>query len=293
MFIHKQIPQETVFMSKAETTTQDKIIKNRIHFQFPKNWSTNTFKTNIIGIRSMYITKGYRNATIQLKLTLIIIDLDDNVTEESYIINVDKFFDDETLLKDFITKINDHIQAISWKNMPPNFNQALRCYYDFVADDENTDFHKSRFVITSPYNELPEEDRTLNIAGKGGVTSGYIYHFEFEILSMNEDCKNILNFSNDTREDISKPVYTYNVWDRNSCILFSNLAYMSEKSFLGHTRRHELNEIKYYELTNSNQSFWIDLYAAVDHKAPVYLPKDNKEELYIEAQLLTSDKAVL
>ena len=294
MFINKQIPQETVFMSKSDTSYQDKLVKNRIHFQFPKNWSTNQNKTNIIGIRSIYITRGYRNAEIGLKVSLKIKDLLGDIQyEEPYTITVDKFFDDYTLLKEFITKINDHIQDITWKKTPPNYNQALRCYYDFIPDENNTDFHKSRFVIKSPYNDLPEEDRTVDAIGNGGVTTSYIYYFEFEIVSMNDDCTNLLNYSKDTRKDKSQPIYTYDVWDRNSCILFSNLSYMSEKSFLGHTRKYELNGIKYYELTNNNQSFWVDMYAAVDHKAPVYLPKDEKEELYIEAQLLTSNKAVL
>lgn len=293
MFIQKQIPQETVFMSKAETSYQDKLIKNRIHFQFPKNWATNQNKTNIIGIRSMYITKGYRNAEIEIKITLKSFDISESISDvETKIIKIDKFFDDYTLLKEFITKINDYIQYTTWNFTPPNFNQSLRCYYDFIKDEENTDFDKSRFVLKSPYNELPEEDRTTE-RGSGGLSDPITYFFEFEIVSMNEDCKHILNFQSDEREDKSKPLFTFDVWDRNSCILFSNLSYMSEKSFLGHTRKHELNSIKYYELTNSNQSFWVDMYAAVDHKAPVYLPKDNKEELYIEAQLLISSNAVL
>lgn len=295
MITLRQIPQETVFMSKAETSYQDKLIKNRIHFAFPKNWSTNQNKTNIVGIRSMYITKGYRNAEITVQITLNTVD---NLSEvqkiESHTIKIDKFFDDYTPLKDFIIKLNEKFRLIEWEHLEtPNFEQnlALKCYYEFIQDQENPDFHKSRFVLKSPYNDLPEEDRTVN---KGaGLVEWTTYYFEFQILSVNEDCKQLLKYNGDTRTDDSQPLYTFDVWDRNSCIIFSNLAYMSEKSFLGHTRKHENKNIKYFELTNNNQSFWVDLFAAVDHKAPVYLPEDGKEELYIEAQLLTSSNAVL
>ena len=305
MITLRQIPQETVFMSNADTSYQDKLVKNRIHFSFPKNWSTNQNKTNIVGIRSMYITKGYRNAEISVQVTLNSVDnLSDVQKIESHTIKIDKFFDDYTPLKDFITKLNEKFRSIEWEHLDaPNFepNLALKCYYEFILDQENPDFHKSRFVMKSPYNDLPEEDRTVK---KGtSLVEWMIYYFEFQILSVNDDCKQLLKYIEDTRTDDSsgkedknkyaQPIYTYDVWDRNSCIIFSNLAYMSEKSFLGHTRKHENKNIKYFELTNNNQSFWVDLFAAVDHKAPVYLPDDGKEELYIEAQLLTSSNAVL
>lgn len=295
MITLRQIPQETVFMSKAKTSYQDKLIKNRIHFMFPKNWSTNQNKTNIIGIRSLYITKGYRNAEISIIIALKSIDSTSNEKVlESHTIKIDKFFDDYTLLKDFITKINNNINGIEWTNQDaPNFkqDQALRCYFEFIEDTNNTDFHRSRFVIKSPYNDLREDDRTVETGS--GLVEWTTYYIEFQIVSINKDCQQLLNFTDDTREDISQPLYTFDVWDRNSCVLFSNLAYMSEKSFLGHTRKHENKNIKYFELTNNNQSFWVDLFAAVDHKAPVYLPDDEKEELYIEAQLLTSSNALL
>ena len=295
MITLRQIPQETVFMSKAKTSYQDKLIKNRIHFTFPKNWSTNQNKTNIIGIRSLYITKGYRNAEISIIIALKSIDSTSNEKVlESHTIKIDKFFDDYTLLKDFITKINNNINGIEWTNQDaPNFkqDQALRCYFEFIEDTNNTDFHRSRFVIKSPYNDLREDDRTVETGS--GLVEWTTYYIEFQIVSINKDCQQLLNFTDDTREDISQPLYTFDVWDRNSCVLFSNLAYMAEKSFLGHTRKHENKNIKYFELTNNNQSFWVDLFAAVDHKAPVYLPDDEKEELYIEAQLLTSSNALL
>ena len=93
MITLRQIPQETVFMSKAKTSYQDKLIKNRIHFTFPKNWSTNQNKTNIIGIRSLYITKGYRNAEISIIIALKSIDSTSNEKVlESHTIKIDKFF---------------------------------------------------------------------------------------------------------------------------------------------------------------------------------------------------------
>ena len=284
-----QVPQETVFMSNSDTATKDKLKRNRIHFKFPTNWATEPSKDPIVGIHAMYVSRSYRMVEFTLQVSLSA----QNVTTGNrqcvgtpIMLRITKFFNDATLLKDLIATIVATFDQISFSTTIPNAYKTpyLRCFYDFVPDDKEPQMHRSRFVIDSPYNTLPEAERS---------DGSYIYFIEFQIRNPSDDAKIILNYNGDDRDDYATPLYTYNVWDRDSVILFSNIAYMSEQSFLGHTRKYTLVVDKYYRLTNSNQGFWIDMYAAVDHKCPVYLPSDGKDDLYIEARLLTNATRVL
>ena len=295
MFL-RQLPQETVFMSNSSNSYVDPLHKERLYFIFPKNWSTNVNKNAIIGIRSIYVTRAFRRCLLTLKQTLKYRDMnDDNIEVESHTVTISKFFKDDTLLQDYVAKINDKLSSVTWSDTNAPLlkeTQTLECYYEFYQETDDT--HRSRFIIKSPYNELPESDRTLTQTGTSGLADDRVYFIEYEIVSINEDCSIVLNYSKpEPHRELTDPIITYDIWDRDACIVYSNLAYMSDHNFLGHTRRYELNSVKYYEINKNNQTFWVDLYSSVDHKCPVYLSSDNKDELYIEAVLLTSANAVL
>ena len=282
-------------MSNSSNSFVDPLHKERIYFTFPKNWSTNLTKHAIIGIRSIYVTRAFRRCLITIRLTLKYKDALNNVyVAETHDVKVSKFFKDDTLLQDFIAKIAYKIADVKWSDpYAPHLKdtETLECFYDFI---ELTDMHRSRFVMHSPYNELPEDERKTDVGVSQGLMEARTYFIEFEVVDMNEDCKIILNYTEPaTPRNLTQPLITYDIWDRDSCIIYSNLAYMSDHSFLGHTRRYEINNLKYYEINNCNQTFWVDLYTRVDHKCPVYLSSDHKDELYIEATLLTSANAVL
>ena len=293
--LQRQLPQETVFMSNSSNSFVDPLHRERIYFTFPKNWSTNVTKHAIIGIRSIYVTRAFRRCLLTLRQKLKYRDMSgDEIDVETHDVKVSKFFKDDTLLQEFIAKIAYKLGEVKWSDTnAPHINdtETLECYYDFI---EETDTHRSRFVIHSPYNDIPENDRKTNVSVGSGLVEERTYYIEFEVVDINEDCSIILNYSKpETRPKLSEPIITYDIWDRDSCIVYSNLAYMSDHNFLGHTRRYEMNNLKYYEINNCNQTFWVDLYTSVDHKCPVYLSSDRKDELYIEATLLTSANAVL
>ena len=331
----RQIPLETVFNSNDANSWRDPIIKNRIHFRFPDTWTNNVNKDAIIGIRDMFITKGYRKLELQFGYTIrrtiktyfgtgdIRPDKPVNTATEFItqdLIPITKFFSDETFFKNVYEKfkevIDDYNEPITENNT--TYNNVLCKYLKNVSGfdndqkeliDQNAYFeseygfnnnHESYFKIHCPYNDLDEDDRAIESSLSGQTYEGFIgtgtiwerdiYDIYIVVAGMNDDAKNILNVS---EVSVMEPELLFrNIWDRDSCILYSSLAYMSNNSYLGHTRRYALPKIKYYELTSSNKSFWVDLFATRDHNAPVILPADNKDELYIEAQLLTSQQAV-
>ena len=291
----RQLPQETVFMSNSTNSYVDPLHPERIYFTFPNNWSTNMNRHAIIGIRSIYVTRAFRRCLLTIRQTLKRKSTTETIDIETHDTTVSKFFKDDTLLQDYVAKINNELSKVTWTDTTaPNFKgtRSLECYYEFYKDGDR---HRSRFVITSPYNSLPEDDRKIGeyYPDSGLEDDREIYYIEYSIVSINDDACIIFNYDTSGQRELDKPIVTYDIWDRDSCIVFSNLAYMSDHSFLGHTRRYELNSIKYYEINSTNQTFWVDLYCSVDHQCPVYLSKDNKDELYIEAVLLTSANAVL
>ena len=337
----RQIPLETVFNSNSPNSWRDPIYKNRIHFKFPDSWTDNISKDSIIGIRSLFITKGYRHFNMDIgykihkKFTARFqpngSTTDAEIPSESgdnYFgggnVNVSKFFDDSTNLKDLINEISESLKAVNspvtddegntYKSYFSNLlsgeqhltteqlkliddNTYIESYFEYVNNE-------IQLVIKTPFNDIEESKRTtihiepnytyINVEGTLRVYN--VYTIELGLYNVNDDARNILNFTSeesDTIESTANPIIRKNIWDRNSCILYSNLSYMSEGSYLGHTRKYDIPKLKYYILTSSNKSFWVDLFATCDHNAPVMLPLDNKDELYIEAQLLTSPYAVI
>ena len=309
--MQRQIPQEVLFKTNSLSSWQDPTKKNRYHFKFPINWTTSAQKEAIIGIRSLYIVPSYKRAMLTVRASIQYhetpgglgwYELEDTVVH----IMVSKFFDDNIRLVDFTTKINDAFKEEFKPDIPGiELARPLRCHYQYVVKNEFE--HDCQFVIESPYNMLDESKRA-EVIGEESGENYYRYHrVKFEIEEINEDAITLLHFATDAAgtvidprgDDASDPngtyktdsIVTHGVYDYNQCILYSNLAYMDEDSFLGHTRRHVINPIKYYELKNNNQSFWVDLYAAGNHKVAIELNKG--DALYIEAQLLMTNEAVL
>ena len=301
-------PIETTFMSNSKNSMRDPIIKNRIHFKFPETWCNSIPQQNrAIGIRNMFITKAYSRPEIKLSYVLklkSVVGYGEPVYTDikTGVINGTKFFDDSTLLKDFIMKINTEFYKMTFEdifvpsesasgaepegqigfteNQIDIINQTpfFHSYFEYVEEDNGK--HKARVVFSSPFNELNEEIR--GYYNYDSQTS-YTYYFDYDVAYGNNDAISIFGTDKETVSP-SGPIYFNNIWDRNACILFSNISEHTDDGYLGHTRKYELTNIKYYEINNNNRTFWIDLFATCDHKAPVILPQ--KDELFIEAQLL-------
>ena len=314
----RQLPLETVFMSNSDNSWCDSLHPNRIHFRFPDSWSNDISKDAIIGIRDLYITKAFRKVKLNIEWRLLywrsyVIQKTGGGTESgnhkepievvSGDISIEKYIDDETKLKDLMTEMTtkfiDEIKPDVFK------------IENYFTDDQIASIQKTRFLqsvfefnsndtyfkIESPFNDLDESIRTTNnefTVSNGVGTETKKYFLQFRIASASDDAINVLHLNSVVGAGFTQyQIVTNKIWDRNSCILYSNLAYMSEQNFLGHTRRESLNKLKYFTITSSNKTFWVDMCATCSHNTPVILPADKKDELYIEAQLLTSSNAVL
>ncbi len=312
MHFSRQIPLETVVMSNSDNSWIDPILKNRIHFRFPDSWTNAIGTFPIVGIRDIFITKSFRHAVMKLKYSL---SNDDGVVKTGFI-HIEKFFDDETLLKDLVNTLNEKLHSIAFSDefveveggwtseqldVISNTN-FITSYFEYVEDPVDKNIHYNRFVIESPFNNLPEATRTKS---SSLLISSSEYHMTFEFIDptvntteytnndFNSDAQVLLNYTSELIRESSEPMYFNKVWDRKSCVINSNISSKTDSSYLGHARQTSLPMIKYYDITSSNKSFWVELYATCDHKAPVYLPSDGKDELYIELQLLTNATPVL
>ena len=74
-----------------------------------------------------------------------------------------------------------------------------------------------------------------------------------------------------------------NVWDRHSCKVYSSIAGVSSKGYLGNSQIF-FQPIKYFKLNSTDQKFWIEFYSSTYHRIPVKIPLN--ESFVIEMQLL-------
>ena len=301
-------PIETAFMSNSSMSWRDPLIPNRIHFKLPEQWY-NSSNNAVIGIRNLFIAKSFKNPIIKFSYDLWKHEEDEPSTlVHSGSVVCDKYFDDEILLKDFISsQLNPKLDNLDLYSKLDEqvVSGGIVTSYGFTAEqiaellqypflttsfeyvvDPVTGEHYNRFVISSPFNDLPDEKRSYDAINQSTATHYSVtYHIAYKVELMNSDAQamfiNQVGGENSFNRD---PIYFNHVWDRNSCILFSNIAEQSDSGYLGHTRRQAIPEIKYYKLNGARNSFWVDLFASCDHKAPVILP--GSDELIIEAQLL-------
>lgn len=292
----RQIPLNALFNSNSPRAVRDTLKPNRFHFKLPNEFILNGRNDKIVGITNLYITKGFRFIDFKLKVKQERLLLDPRTPTtcellKEDVIRVRKFFDDSILLKDLVININEEFDTLKDIRVLVNGNKPIQLMHSFFEYSNNEGLSapgsetQSVFIIKSPFNDYTTEDRTVN---------NYLYTVNFSFDFMNDDFKNIINYENrEPRISNDLPIITKNIWDRNSCILYSSLAQGVDDDYLGHTRKYPLNHIKYFRLKGYADEFWVDLYATVDHKAPVYLPSDNKDALYIEAILLDSTQPLL
>ncbi len=304
---------------------------NRYEFKFPENWANASKERSIVGLRGLFVMPKYRDVFVGIRVRVFVTNSEAGETEErrelSKTFGYGQYCDYRTRLREF----NDSIlkEAIKlesetviipanslyalpsglkmntdasghpvdtrfqWGDVIPGGKSRIPVLSRFVFVDNPTGEGKtSQYVFECHYNELPEADRTITDTDPtSGDLSTEIYSIQIEVSRMSDDAKEIFHYESDTRTDKSKTLIFQNVYNYDGCALFSNLDSMSEDGFLANTRRDPIIPIKYYELKNSNQTFWVDTYAAFERDAPVYL--NPGDALCIEAQLLTSAKPLL
>jgi hypothetical protein len=83
---------------------------------------------------------------------------------------------------------------------------------------------------------------------------------EFSITDMNDDAKaffNALDYNN-IQTTYYNTIEFYDIWDRRSCLLKSNLVNSTMNNYLGYSMT-RYNPLRYYKITNNDEKFYIDL----------------------------------
>ena len=131
------------------------------------------------------------------------------------------------------------------------------------------------------------------------IIDGTTYYTKcmFKITDTNEDFDLIFNKNqNPLPEDYVIEMNFYDVWDRHSCKIFSNIASNSSRGYIGNSQI-ELNPIKYFKINSTDKKFYIDFYNSRNIKCPSVLPYKIKEDgstlnepFIIELQLMQNEK---
>ena len=128
----------------------------------------------------------------------------------------------------------------------------------------------------------------------------------FKITDFNEDFKLVHNIK--TKEEVEEGLYSedeknlmpdeyresfilYDIWDRHSCKLFSNIAIDSNRGYIGNTSINII-PIKYFKIKSTDKKFYIDFYNSRNINCPSVIPymKNKNKESSIQPQ---SNKDIL
>ena len=295
-----QIPIETVFRTAdPHYSRQDTNYRNRYYFRFPDNWTNDVNKDAIIGIRSIFTSTANRLVSFTLKYQYYLCDENNNTIKsfDSHDLLFNKFLDDSMQLKDLASSFYKECQDIKFtpEIIKPSNSDFTPLQLKILTNTTPFDLHyqydnhKCDIHITPNFNYISTAYSGIQYEGK----TRYI-KIRYMIYKLNDDAKKIFNSQEAylNTNFTSEETITENIWDRNSIILYSNIANDSDNQYIGHTRKYNYPVIKYYRIPGYTKEFYIDLYSTGDHQCPIYLPSDNKDEIFIEAQLLTSAEQI-
>lgn len=109
------------------------------------------------------------------------------------------------------------------------------------------------------------------------------------IYNMSEDFKQVFNYHDDL--DIMDSYYDidfYDVWDRHTCFVKSSISSMNAKNHFCQTDQ-TYTSFNTYKLNTEADRFWLEFYNSRNIDVPNISPKDGKEGLIFEAQLITNN----
>ena len=271
MINSNNVPLEVVFMSNSTESFRDPIKKNRIHFKLPDIWCNAIKHDPMIGIRNIFIVKGFKHPRLKLSYSLLYDEITtiqgqgdqcttnvETTTIKTEDIILEKYFDDDDLIKAFVGKINNRLDKLAFNDVfttDNGFTQAqldtikqepfLHAHFEYIADNDVT--HHNELVFDSPFNKLDEAVRSIEVeTDDETITKTKLYYFKFDVTLENTAAERMFTSKVGTFDE--SPTKFVNVWDRNACILYSNISEQCDNNYLGHTRKQPIPQIKYYKL---------------------------------------------
>ena len=296
------IPTETALFSEdGEIDTE---LKWRWWFKLPDIWTTSNIGEKIIGIRSIYLMKNRRKIeyTIHMKkYKYSYIDsgiMIHDETENELIVPIVSWLPVEKDLREFFidmlrylnSAIEDNNKTKKPEQIAFEMNTQTAYKRDIQMDGVFEKYENRRSFVEKIYcpNKYSPE-----------IIDGTTYYTKcmFKITDTNEDFDLIFNKNqNPLPEDYVIEMNFYDVWDRHSCKIFSNIASNSSRGYIGNSQI-ELNPIKYFKINSTDKKFYIDFYNSRNIKCPSVLPYKIKEDgstlnepFIIELQLMQNEK---
>ena len=297
------IPTETALFSEdGEIDTE---LKWRWWFKLPDIWTTSNIGEKIIGIRSIYLMKNRRKIkyTIHMKKYKYSYYIDGSImihdeTVNELIVPIISWLPVEKDLREFFidmlrylnSAIEDNNKTKKPEQIAFEMNTQTAYKRDIQMDGVFEKYENRRSFVEKIYCPNKYSPETID-----GTT--YYTECKFKITDTNEDFDLIFNKNqNPLPEDYVIEMNFYDVWDRHSCKIFSNIASNSSRGYIGNSQI-ELNPIKYFKINSTDKKFYIDFYNSRNIKCPSVLPYKIKEDgstlnepFIIELQLMQNEK---
>jgi hypothetical protein len=295
IFKRLNIPIELSFTidsdSKGTSAYQDPSIPNRYWFNFPAEIHTSTATERLIGFRSFWISRSKRELFLGFSFYKPSGTRwsDDDMWKEfdnldSYQIVVFSILD----ITDDWSKLYNDIQkylseTMSEENVNSSLILRLRERHTKFSDDS---VQKGKYWATwdTKFSDEEEDSERKAFTLTFCLGSAFASSVKFNIQILN----NVEIFNASDYPDLPKAtrgVDFYDVWDRHSNFLTSDLSTSTTGSYLGYSLV-RYNPLKYYRLNGNFSKFYIELYNGHHHTLPSIIPADNKDHITVEMVLL-------
>ena len=299
------IPSETALFS--DDGIQDHKLKWRWWFKIPDIWLTSNIGEKIIGIRTIFLMKNRRTVKFTLCLTKYQYYIDSNNekiiienTQNNLVVNVVSWISVENDLRSLWNSLVYNVQDAIKQNELTKTNTQVSFQLDTHVANKRDIQMDGVFETYNNRISFVEKLYCPNNYETEQQSDGKIYYTEclFTLSEINRDFELIFNTAHNTiPNEYVKQLNFYDVWDRHSCKIFSNLASSSNKNYIGNTDV-IYNPIKYFKFTSSDNKFYIDFYNARNINCPSIIPyiidSDGNitlsEPFIIELQLLQNEK---
>lgn len=276
------VPREYTFFIDPENNDnstnlsvyKDGLIPNRYWFMYPQDWKTSMNKEPMIAMRRMTINKCYRKIrftfAINRYLKNQVIAKPDKEINFKVVVNIDFLEDLREIHKAGRKSL---AKAIKKEKLEDVFDEDYFFMdFEYKPLKENNDYSTNRLSFVEIF-KVPEETPD--------------YYYSISIYNMSEDFKQVFNYHDEL--DIMDSYYDinfYDVWDRHTCFVKSSISSMNAKNHFCQTDQ-TYTSFKTYKLNTEADRFWLEFYNSRNIDVPNIFPKDGKEGLIFEAQLIT------
>jgi hypothetical protein len=250
-----------------QNVERDPYIPNRFWFWYPPEWRTTNLRRKTIGFRSLWTACAKRHLVFTVNINK------PNAESTSHEISVwmdpaDRLVKIWVELDYYLKDVDHHVINVDWHELSRRRLGNIYQGENYAAYDSNTKVDKLGTNCFGIRFRLWENAPI-------GTT--------FTITDLNDDAKALFNVK-DYKNEQTTPYNTlefYDVWDRRSCLLKSNIVNSTMNNYLGYTKT-RYNPLKYYQITNNDEKFYIDMYNGNNHDVISVLPYDGKDHLSLE-----------